>query len=391
MEPPDLFKALVREHAELIHRTARRVGVPAGDLADIAQAVFSKLHQTLPRLDTSKSLAAWVRKTTFRIARDHLALAYHAHEVSSLSEAEAHGTSTTAEDHMGTIDAQAQVHAVLDTLRPALRMVLVMHDMEELPMREVAEVLEIPMSTGYSRLHVARQAFKQGLDERRASEATALAPFALWTAGDLLAMDGPSIPRSPPGFEDEVWRRLVDALGTGIVGAGAAGAAGAAGGAAAAGAVKAGLVLTATQAAVGAVTAALVGAGIAAAVLASPAPAAEQKVTAVAEIARRDATGAGSAPAASAPAVSAPVVPAPVPVVASAGRPAAASTAPKAAGAATPIEEDEAVLLENAGKALDRGAAREALATLDRIRSKSFAGEREALRRRALAYLDGGR
>jgi RNA polymerase sigma factor (sigma-70 family) len=386
----DLFESLVRTHAELVRRTARRVGVPFADLPDVAQRVFSKLHQALPGLDTSASLAGWVRTTTFRIARDHLGLAYHGREVSSLDEIEAASANPTPEEHMETIDVHAQVDEVLATLRPDLRMVLAMHDMEELPMREIAEVLEIPMTTGYSRLEAARRSFRKSWDRRREEAAAAVAPFALWSAGDLLAAERASVPRSPGGFEDEVWRRVAETLGLGAAGAAGAGAAGAAaaGAAGAAAAAKAGVVLTAAQLAIGVVASALAGAGLYAALHGSPTTGSDARGMATAEIARSEPGGAGSG----APAVSASVVSTPplVPTSAEASS-ATAGTRKRDGGAPAPPGEDEGLLLENASRALDRGDARAALGLLARIRSRRFAAERDALRGRALAYQDGGR
>jgi RNA polymerase sigma-70 factor (ECF subfamily) len=42
----------------------------------------------------------------------------------------------------------------------ARRAVLVMHDIDEVPMREIAEALSLPIFTGYSRLRKARREFE---------------------------------------------------------------------------------------------------------------------------------------------------------------------------------------------------------------------------------------
>ena len=42
----------------------------------------------------------------------------------------------------------------------ARRAVLVMHDIDEVPMREIAHALSLPLFTGYSRLRKARREFE---------------------------------------------------------------------------------------------------------------------------------------------------------------------------------------------------------------------------------------
>ena len=46
---------------------------------------------------------------------------------------------------------------LLDTLDPDKRDVFVLYELEELPMREVADACGCPLQTAYSRLHAARR------------------------------------------------------------------------------------------------------------------------------------------------------------------------------------------------------------------------------------------
>jgi RNA polymerase sigma-70 factor (ECF subfamily) len=48
------------------------------------------------------------------------------------------------------------LHAVLRRLSDEKRETFILYELEELPMVEVAEVLDCPLPTAYSRLHAAR-------------------------------------------------------------------------------------------------------------------------------------------------------------------------------------------------------------------------------------------
>ena len=51
------------------------------------------------------------------------------------------------------------------------RAVLVAYELNETPMKDIAQALGIPISTGWSQLQVARQEFADALRQHRAREA----------------------------------------------------------------------------------------------------------------------------------------------------------------------------------------------------------------------------
>jgi len=62
------------------------------------------------------------------------------------------------------------LQSLLDELDPAKREVFVLAELEELSVPEIAEALEIPLNTAFSRLRLARGAFEQRLARRAARE-----------------------------------------------------------------------------------------------------------------------------------------------------------------------------------------------------------------------------
>jgi len=61
---------------------------------------------------------------------------------------------------------QVLVQRGLEQLSLDHRTVLVMHDLEELPQKEIAEIIGIPLGTVKSRLFHARSALKQYLESQ---------------------------------------------------------------------------------------------------------------------------------------------------------------------------------------------------------------------------------
>jgi RNA polymerase sigma-70 factor (ECF subfamily) len=261
------FERLVRGNTALVRRLVRRTGVREANEKDVIQEVFLALHLAIGRgLDVATSLRVWITKTTHRIARDHLKLACNARELlTKEGDIDSQDQGASPEDHMEKIDVRRLIDEVLDELPSSLRLMLVMSDGEDMPMSEIAEVLEIPVTTGYSRLHAARRQFASAWEKHREEQAPHAAAYGI--APILLFLDR-GIPELPDGYEDQVWNRLVDTLGPGLSWGGAAPVVVATAGAAAAtgaalGAIKsAGVLLTATQIVLGVVASALAGAGI---------------------------------------------------------------------------------------------------------------------------------
>ena len=61
------------------------------------------------------------------------------------------------DDALESKQARAVVLAALDRIPLPRRAVLVMHDIDDVPVRQVASVLKIPLFTVYSRLRKARR------------------------------------------------------------------------------------------------------------------------------------------------------------------------------------------------------------------------------------------
>jgi RNA polymerase sigma-70 factor (ECF subfamily) len=88
-----------------------------------------------------------------------IALAYrrkHAREV-PLGLIEATDFAPGVDDTLYSKQARAIVAAALDQMPLRRRVELVMHDFNDIPVREVAATLEIPLFTVYSRLRKQRQ------------------------------------------------------------------------------------------------------------------------------------------------------------------------------------------------------------------------------------------
>jgi RNA polymerase sigma-70 factor (ECF subfamily) len=159
-EDARFFRHVFEQNFERVCRNLRRLGVRERDLEDSAHEVFIVVHRHWDEYDRTRPLPPWLFGITLRVASDYRHRPRYQREV--LGE-------QTLDDRarVDPIDLEARwiVLQALELLTDEKRAVLVMHDLEEYTMPEIAHVLAIPLNTAYSRLRLARADFRRALAE----------------------------------------------------------------------------------------------------------------------------------------------------------------------------------------------------------------------------------
>jgi RNA polymerase sigma-70 factor (ECF subfamily) len=161
--PPPAFSAVYRSEFAFVVRSLRRLGVPPRDLEDLTHDVFVTAFRRRDAFDPSRPIKPWLFGIAFRLAADFKRLVRHDRELPIEQAVEARDggrppdeAAALAQDRQLVLDALARIEL-------ARRAVLIMHDIEELPVPEIADALEIPLGTAYSRLRAARMDFSNAV------------------------------------------------------------------------------------------------------------------------------------------------------------------------------------------------------------------------------------
>jgi RNA polymerase sigma-70 factor, ECF subfamily len=156
---------IYKQHVDFVTRTLRRCGVDSSDLSDATQEVFLTVHRTLSDFEGRCSVTTWLFTICRSTARDRRERAYRRHEVRDDAAA------CSGFDNRADPDAQAQRNQMvrlLETLLAELvqeqREVFMLFEIEGFTGEEVAEAVGAPLGTVYSRLRLARQAFRAGIE-----------------------------------------------------------------------------------------------------------------------------------------------------------------------------------------------------------------------------------
>lgn len=167
------FIELYRTHVGYVWTSARRLGVPAAEADDVVQETFLRalrLTDRHPELGTERS---WLFAILFRVVQHHRRSSHRrsARTEDGVDLEVLPGTMGDAPDrHAENVENVRILEEILDELDPERRAVLVLAELEEKPLREIAVILGINANTATSRLRAAREQVEAALSRRRARD-----------------------------------------------------------------------------------------------------------------------------------------------------------------------------------------------------------------------------
>jgi RNA polymerase sigma-70 factor, ECF subfamily len=147
------LEAYQREFDYLV-RTLRRLGVNPEDVEDLAHEVFLVLRRTWEEYDQERALKPYLFGIAFRVAASHRRKYWR--EV-PFATVEGQDRAPYPDEVLAASQARTLVLAALERIPLKRRAVLIMHDLDEVSVQDVAATLSIPLFTAYSRLRKARR------------------------------------------------------------------------------------------------------------------------------------------------------------------------------------------------------------------------------------------
>jgi RNA polymerase sigma-70 factor, ECF subfamily len=165
-----IFSQLYQRHQHKVRSTLYQLCGSDG-LDDLVQEVFIRAWKGLAKFRQTAQFSTWLYRITWNVACDRrreFAKKRSRHvdvtdltQVADLSLSEADRSSELNKMHYRDL-----VQRGLSTLSLDHSSVLVMHDLEELSQKEIAEIIDIPIGTVKSRLFHARAALRKFLESQ---------------------------------------------------------------------------------------------------------------------------------------------------------------------------------------------------------------------------------
>jgi len=162
--------ALYDKHHQLVFRTILGIAKDAETAADVTQDVFLRLYRFADRVDPSRPLQPWLYRVAVNQANSWLRRRSRWLRVlQEMAGWLSTGAKPTPESQAEREDEWRWVGEAVAGLPAIQRAVVVLYYVNDLSVREIAEILGVPQGTVKSRLHYGRLRLKKELglaDER---------------------------------------------------------------------------------------------------------------------------------------------------------------------------------------------------------------------------------
>ncbi|WP_437990118.1 RNA polymerase sigma factor [Sorangium sp. So ce145] len=220
---------------KFLRRLARRSGVPARHAEDVAQEALLRGLEADQRLDLGEGRAAYGATIVLNQARNHVRNARRRGEVlTSFDDHELQAEGPTPEEMLRKQQREALLRDLISQVDPRYRDVLIKHELEEVPLVEIASELGLNPKTVKTHHLRALKDLAAAVKRRRArqhphgGDDVACVPFAFglrgregWLSklgrlgikilaqGAVVVLTGAVLSTLPDSFNPESWLRAV--------------------------------------------------------------------------------------------------------------------------------------------------------------------------------------
>jgi RNA polymerase sigma-70 factor, ECF subfamily len=147
----DALARLIEFHRAGLIATAANILRDRSEAEDVAQEAFLKVNDQIDKLRDDRSFSRYLYQVAVRLCIDRL----------RRKRCEPSDSIETAAPATTDVETRLTVERLLDKMSPELRTIIILREVQELDYVEIAEVLNIPVGTVRSRLHVARERFRK--------------------------------------------------------------------------------------------------------------------------------------------------------------------------------------------------------------------------------------
>ena len=166
------YRELVEMYQPRVHSLALRMVRRVEDAEDVTQETFVRMFRALDRYDQARSFGAWLFSIAARLAID---------QIRRRKIQPAPLTGRDKDDEEYTIDVEdpgprpdeitaqreeeARTRALIESLPPHDRVVVLLRHQQDLSYEEIAESLHLPLGTVKARIHRARALLKERIEK----------------------------------------------------------------------------------------------------------------------------------------------------------------------------------------------------------------------------------
>jgi len=158
----EAFSQLFLKYKTLVYRVVYRLLRIQEDVDDAVQQTFIEVYKSLPGYEGKSKFTTWLYRIAVNVSIQHL----RKRRSDTFSDFDPEILpSESNKDNLEHLELHKQIETALDAIPIKKRVVVVLHDIEERTMEEIAAILNIPLGTVKSRLFHGRDEMRKKLQK----------------------------------------------------------------------------------------------------------------------------------------------------------------------------------------------------------------------------------
>ena len=165
------FTLLVRKYQNRVANILTRYVRSSGDIADVTQEVFIKVHKSLPSFRGDSAFYTWLYRITVNTAKNYLTSQSRRPPASDIDAIEAEGYDgsdalkefDSPESILRSEEIKKVIMNTIEQLPAELKSAITLRELEGMSYDEIAKIEDCPIGTVRSRIFRARDAIDKQL------------------------------------------------------------------------------------------------------------------------------------------------------------------------------------------------------------------------------------
>ncbi|SDC76872.1 RNA polymerase sigma factor SigW [Shouchella lonarensis] len=163
------FAELVELYKDSVYQVIYRLVGHAQEAQDISQETFLRVYMNLDKYDLTKKFSTWLFRVATNAAIDRLRRRkpdiYLQDKIKGTDDLTYESQLTSSEDlpeqQVVKMEQQAWIQAEINQLPVKYRTIIVLKYLEDLSLKEISEIMDMPIATVKTRVHRGREALRK--------------------------------------------------------------------------------------------------------------------------------------------------------------------------------------------------------------------------------------
>lgn len=169
------FESLVELYKDRMYYFTLRMLHQAQEAEDAVQEIFLRVYANLDRYNETHKFSTWIYRIANNICIDRLRKRKPVYSLDAgTNDSEGmdgysmlQSKEDTPEDQLVLSEIQDTVRAAIDKLPDKYRNVVILRYLHDMSLKEISEILDMPVTTVKTRVHRGREALRKKLDARK--------------------------------------------------------------------------------------------------------------------------------------------------------------------------------------------------------------------------------